>query len=274
MNEALPLIKVTDDYQKFTLLEANRDVEHNRKIIKSIRKVGLIPAPIVCNEKLEVIDGQGRLAACEELGLPVYYIQVQGLGIEHCVSMNVSQTNWTALDYIKSYAAQGNQNYCRLLRLMDRHPALGYKIIVATATNSILGVDNDTVKNGNLTIDASKIGHADKLCDWLDENFAPVKNKIKGRFEYLCFALIFSYEHSGANIKRLATVVQDNAYEFSPIATVQNALVQIERFYNRNLKNTKIYFATEYDKYLTETNAAYSKRWGRESKRRMEQNGK
>lgn len=254
-------IKSTFDYAKFIILDANRDTAHKHKIIKSIQKIGLVPAPIVCNENMQVIDGQGRLSACEELGLPVYYIIVPGLGIEHCVSMNISQTNWSIMDYVKSYAAQGNQNYCRLLRLMERHPALSYKIIVSSATNSIQGPDNDTMKGGNLRIDPSMVQNADKLCYWIDENFVHLRNKIKGRFEYLCFALIFSYEHSGANVARLTDAIKDYAYDFSPIATTKDALAQIERFYNKNLKTNKIYFVTEYDKYLTENSTIYRNRW-------------
>lgn len=266
----VPQIEVTKDYSAFSFLEANRDVGHKRKIIKSIQKIGLVPAPIICNEKMQVIDGQGRFSACEELGLPVYYIIVPGLGIDHCVSMNVGQTNWKVIDYIKSYAAQGNQNYSRLLRMMERHPSLGYKIVTAAATNAVQGTDNDTLTGGRLKIESSKINHAEKLCEWLDENFVPLKGRIGGRFEYFCFALIFSYEHSGANIKRLVEVVKSYSYEFSPIATTVDALNQIERFYNKNLKTQKIYFATEYDKYLTETNATYGARWSREARRQSE----
>lgn len=260
----IPEIHVTTDYSMFSLLDANRDVAHKRKIMDSIRKIGLVPAPIICNEKMEVIDGQGRLCACKEFDLPVYYIIVPGLGIEHCVGMNIGQTNWSILDYIKSYAAQGNQNYCRLLRLMERHPALGYKIIIASSTNTVQGGDNDTIKLGNLKIDSSQIPHADMLCGWLDDNFVSLKNKIKGRFEYLCFALIFSHEHLGVNVSRLTDTVKDYAYEFSPIATVKDALLQIERFYNKNLSKQKVYFVTEYDKYLTEYSSAstlYKNRW-------------
>lgn len=265
----IPEIHVTTDYSMFSLLDANRDVAHKRKIVNSIKKIGLIPVPIVCNEKMEVIDGQGRLCACQELGFPVYYIIVPGLGIEHCIGMNIGHTNWSMLDYIKSYAAQGNQNYSRLLRLMERHPALSYKVIIASSTNTAVGGNNETIKHGYLKIDSSRIQHADMLCGWIDENFVPLKNKINGRFECLCFALIFSHEHSGANVTRLTNTIKDYAYEFSPIATIKDALAQIERFYNKNLSKQKIYFVTEYDKYLTEYSSAstlYNNRWGSSDK--------
>lgn len=100
LSESIPKIFVTDDYSVFKLMNGNRSFDHKRAIVNSVKRVGHIPSPIICNEKMEVVDGQGRLAAFKELKLPVYYIVIQGLGIEECISMNISQSNWTTLDYI------------------------------------------------------------------------------------------------------------------------------------------------------------------------------
>ena len=100
----------TGELCKFKRLLGNRDITESRvsAIIDSIEKVGYQPVPILVNEKMEVIDGQGRLEACKRLGLPIYYIVKNGIGIDECMSMNIKMQNWTIYDFIKSRAEQGN----------------------------------------------------------------------------------------------------------------------------------------------------------------------
>ena len=113
----------TNDYSKFTKLNGNRRVDEARvlKIISSIEKVGYITSPIIVNEKMEVIDGQGRLEALKRLELPVEYIIQQGIGIEECIAMNIHQVNWKDRDYIESYANRGFESYRFLKELLDKY---------------------------------------------------------------------------------------------------------------------------------------------------------
>lgn len=66
----------TTDYEGFKRVIGNRRVMEERvtKILASIDKIGYIPIPLIVNEKMEVIDGQGRLEACKRRGLPVNFI--------------------------------------------------------------------------------------------------------------------------------------------------------------------------------------------------------
>ena len=63
----------TTDYDIFKRLEGNRaDIERRaKKVIKSIKAVGQIKAPIIVNERFEIIDGQARAEAFRRLGLPI-----------------------------------------------------------------------------------------------------------------------------------------------------------------------------------------------------------
>lgn len=99
----------------------NRDTKGVSKIVESIQAVGQVEAPIIVNEKLEVIDGQNRLEAYEQLSLPVYYIQLPGLDINTCRRLNIGQTNWGNEDYIASYAEEGNESYKRLASLLNTY---------------------------------------------------------------------------------------------------------------------------------------------------------
>lgn len=266
MNETAPQLKCSYDYSLFRQLEGNRGLTHKDKIIKSIKDVGYVPSPIICNEKMQVIDGQGRLEACKELDLPVYFIVIPGLGIEHCTRMNISMTNWSLHDFIESYAKQGNKNYINLLNLMQRHPAAGHRIVCCAANETAIGFDGDTIKLGKLKIDDTMVPVADKTLSWLDEFVFPYRGRLSGRFDHFCAALIFAYSHSSADRRRLASVVREYAYDFSPISSIKHAIEQIERFYNRNLRQNKVYLLVEYDQYLVKTNASYETRWGMNKK--------
>ena len=91
MNKKAINVMVTDEYDLFKTLEGNRRVLdlRARRIIRSIEKVGYVINPIIVNEKYEVIDGQGRLEALKRLNLPVYYIMIEGIGIEECRTLNI-----------------------------------------------------------------------------------------------------------------------------------------------------------------------------------------
>ena len=72
MDKEFGKILSTYEYDKFKKIKGNRKINFKNlgKIINSMSKKQLV-IPILVNEKFEVIDGQHRLQACIELGLPV-----------------------------------------------------------------------------------------------------------------------------------------------------------------------------------------------------------
>ena len=109
MTQNINVVTLEHDLSVFKVLDGNRSVNPGRvdKIAQSIQKVGFIQCPIVVNEKMQVIDGQGRLEACKRLGLPIPYIKIKGVGIDECLAMNINQKNWSSEDYIKSMPTEG-----------------------------------------------------------------------------------------------------------------------------------------------------------------------
>lgn len=47
----------SDDYSKFRLIDGNRPIDHAKKIIESIKEIGMLWQPILVNERFEIIDG-------------------------------------------------------------------------------------------------------------------------------------------------------------------------------------------------------------------------
>ena len=102
----------TTDYGIFNELFGNRDVNENhvKKLIKSMKEEYL-EIPIQVNEKMEVIDGQHRLAACKELGLPIYYMICKGSGLDQTQRQNAIIKTWDGNDTLTSYCKKGFSNY-------------------------------------------------------------------------------------------------------------------------------------------------------------------
>ena len=117
-NKLYTSIYVTEDYDKFKKLPANRDAKTAQRIIDSIKKVGYVLSPILVNEKFEVIDGQNRLLALKEMKLPVHYMIQPGIGIKECRALNIGQSNWTSRQFLESYAEDGSADYQRLRDLL------------------------------------------------------------------------------------------------------------------------------------------------------------
>lgn len=118
---------ITEDYDIFVTLKGNRklDSKHTKQLQKlMLEKGNLIDKfPIVVNERMEIIDGQHRLAALKELEWPVVYEIREDLNIDNVRTINSAHKNWGWLDYAKSYADLGNENYLRFLNL---HNYFGY----------------------------------------------------------------------------------------------------------------------------------------------------
>ena len=72
-----PQIRMTDQYDRFTLLDFNRDISTSnmRKLMQlTAKKFQMHKFPILVTKDFEIIDGQHRFEACRQLGCPIYYI--------------------------------------------------------------------------------------------------------------------------------------------------------------------------------------------------------
>lgn len=72
-----PVIQKTHNYDKFKLIDWNREINKPNviKLIEENRiKFQLHKFPILVTDKFKIIDGQHRFAAAQELGCPIYYI--------------------------------------------------------------------------------------------------------------------------------------------------------------------------------------------------------
>lgn len=155
-------VKITHDYSQFKILTGNRDINshHVKRLTAAFGRRHLFTI-IICNEKMEVIDGQHRLTAAEHLGLPIYYIMVHGYGLDEVQILNANARDWKKDDVLRSFADRGNKDYMDMVKFMEDHPEFGMKAVDALLTDKSMGSEGrdgnhrkNDFKDGEFKIDS------------------------------------------------------------------------------------------------------------------------
>jgi len=122
-NRCKPIAMVyeTKDYDLFSFLEYNRKTDHVNALIESFRERD-VPNAILCNEKMEIIDGQNRFLARKELGLPIFFYCIENLNIYDVAFLNSYGKNWGAKDYVDMWASLGKEEYIKIKRFCAMFP--------------------------------------------------------------------------------------------------------------------------------------------------------
>lgn len=263
MEEMDMRIHKTEDYSIFKRLDGNRTSINNRKIkvIKAIKEVGYVPAPIIVNEKLEVIDGQARVEALKDLELPVYYIIIPGIGINECIAMNINQTGWSLIDYINSYAENGNVSYMYLQQLFKAYSGMFKTKVILYAVTDTSDGSNESIKKGHFVCTPESYNRAQKILSWLTEFKQPL-SRLGGHTEYYYIALAYCYGDPEVDNDRILDKVTALQANLIPVVSTVQALEQLEDIYN-NKARQRVYIATNYKKYLDNKYAWYSQKYGK-----------
>jgi len=242
-------IYASTDYRRFGFIEGNRDIADKRVegIMESIEKVGWIMNPIVVNERLQIIDGQGRFTALKRLGLPVYYVIHEGAGVKEVIALNVRQKNWTVADYCISYAKQGLKPY---IWLVDVAETIGMSMD-ATA-NIITRHLTDSVQSKVLTLGTFTCEK--EMCDAVKNRreylhlCKEVMQKFKGYKTRLFLpCLDYCYAYRDTDKSRMWNIIETKFDLIPPLNTGYAILESVSELYNKGLKqNKRIYFDAVY----------------------------
>lgn len=237
-------IYTTKDYDKFKFLEENREVKKRRvkKIKDSILDVGYVLQPILVNENMEIIDGQGRFNACLELELPILYMVEEGKGIEECRRLNLGQENWAIWDWVNSYADGGNVDYQRF-RTFVNGSQLSLNVLLPLPFGVCIansGIRN-AIKEGKLHFSKATLDKVKWEADYL-ERFIPTTKKMKGRNGCFYGALVYAYRNLDTiQRNRLFDVVQKNSLILEMYSSIELNLKAFDTAYNKGLqKNNRI----------------------------------
>jgi hypothetical protein len=118
-------IEITEDYTLFDRIEGNRLINKGqvKRLFSSFnRNPVLVDAvPIIVNDKYQIVDGQHRLEAIKLLKKPVPYIMVPDLTLEDVQILNSATKAWSPIDFAKSFAELGNQDYITYLNFREEY---------------------------------------------------------------------------------------------------------------------------------------------------------
>jgi hypothetical protein len=115
-------VYVTSNYSIFKNLPGNREVNKNhiKKIEKSIKEDNYTAFnPIEINEFFQVLDGQHRLIACQNLNLPIYYKISPGKGLDYVQSINAVRKDWSGINILQATSLE-NETVRDILNLYNQ----------------------------------------------------------------------------------------------------------------------------------------------------------
>jgi len=228
-------IQQTEDYSSFKRIEGNRTINKAqvKKLYDSFNEHPDIASavPITVNDKMEIVDGQHRFAALKQLGLPIWFYQVDGLKLEDVQRINSSTKSWAPSDYARSFAELGNENYKIYLEFKNTyHLTHMVLLMILTSRMNNSGATTATFRKGKFVVGDLKLAH--RLAKQLDD----IK-RYYARGDTRVFALAFKriatnpqYNH-GQMIDKFV-LFKDKFLKDSPY--VEEYMRQLEKIYNHH----------------------------------------
>lgn len=148
----------SNDYDKFKILNYNRDIDQTRvdKIKKVIASDGFL-VPILVNQDWYVVDGQHRLNAVRQLGKKLSYVQydipTDKLPII-IAKLNSTAKTWKMINYLDMWYILGKEHYVWIgetVKNLDLPFTNFYKMLTSTAMKF-----SQKFKDGTLTLTQSQ----------------------------------------------------------------------------------------------------------------------
>lgn len=221
----------TTDYGMFSFIASNREINtaNMGKIVASIKYKNLMHLnPIIVDEKFRVIDGQHRLEACKQLGIPVFYVVSEGISNVDISLLNASRKNWVLQDYLNFYCTEGHETYKKLSRFMNSHqriPLVQAMKLLAPNTSQ-----NDFKVGAFYIADYS---FAETMANRLEQLSEYGKHVFSGgfikAFSAMCDTENFEYEKFEHQLKKAPR-------SFVPCVNTKQYLEMFEEIYNRDVK--------------------------------------
>lgn len=243
MDKVIAKVFETEDYSQFHKLEDNRDVLEGRlKKLMASFSIKSILNPIIVNKNMEIVDGQGRYEARKALGLPIQYIIDPDTTIEDCKLMNRYNTSWVALDFAKSYASGGNQNYVNLLRCCQL-TQIPITTALRLANRARQNHGAKTFEEGALTFtteDVEKVVKTVRAAREIKDALC-YSSKLNAVFFTAVSVMIF---YPGYDHERMIANCSNCRGDFVQAAKIDGMLKEFERIFNyRRPVGNRVYFS-------------------------------
>lgn len=239
-------VYLTTDYDQFKYVTGNRDIGNRvAKLEKSVAKIGYVPAPIIVNEKMEIIDGQARFEYCKKTGTAIAYYVIPGLTVDDCTAMNTVSTVWSIRDFINSYADRHYDSYLLMEKYLDKFPYQLKLGIWALCHKNMENVNND-IKDGTIVVTEDDYERAEEILRYW-QRFDEIK--CNRRVDFLTALGYCYFFMPDVDNEILARKILQKPRDFVAISNIMDAMQVIEDAYNFKLQN-HVYITTNYRRYL------------------------
>ena len=238
-------IFMTDDYDKFMLVDSNRLIKPAKisKLKEEIERKDLTSENEikVCvsedGKTLIVIEGQHRFATCMELDIPIYY-RFSQMEIDDISMVNSVQDKWTLYDSLHHYCIRGIHDYKVIAGFRKQ-----YQYPISTLIHILSGRNDKTMldefRRGQFKVTQS-LEFVHKLLSQIQE-FKPHNDKI---YRHRTFLKVYMdlMTHPDFSHDKMIHKVEQIPAKFIYCTKVFDYLRMVEDVYNyNNRKPIKLY---------------------------------
>ncbi len=125
----------TTEYDLFGLIPCNRPIypQHLKRLISAIESNNMLRQhPIRVRPNGMVLDGQHRLMAAQELGIPIYYyIDEDKTDLKDIALESAIRRTWSNADIMNLWVGLKYPHYLTLQGFIDKHPWMTISVAIA-----------------------------------------------------------------------------------------------------------------------------------------------
>lgn len=242
----------TTNYGMFKYIPQNRKVvsTHVANLIQSIKTKNLNKDfPIIVNERMEILDGQNRFEALQQLELPVWYKISYEMSIQDISLVNTVSKKWSNDDFLHRYSMQGKEHYLKLRHFMEWANIKSVNIAIKILKNIKFDISKSSTEQGS-GLGGSDIMNFKTGCFKYPENDSFAKKtvlQLKDLSQYTIKkdpydrSLVVAYDcirkDKSFDIDRLTSKLK--SYPIGVYRDANSLIDQFEKAYNYNVKDDK-----------------------------------
>ena len=244
----------TQEYDRFKIIDGNRELDHVEKVKKSIEKVGYLYCPILCNENWEIVEGQHRFTACKELGLPIMYVMQEGLNITQVQALNTCAKQWNTKNHIHAYStgALETPDYKYIEILVKKYSNLNALIIIAATSEYGLRASKAMkVVDGELKCTAEDYQRGDKVLAYLQRVKGVLYKKPVSLQRAFVYVFSLAIRRNALDPEYMVEKMLKHGAEMKFSSKISENIYELERLYNlRTREERRRYFSNWYKEEL------------------------
>jgi hypothetical protein len=236
--ESAKKIYWTTVYGNFKFLKGNREINEAKvkKIVADIQSGidFLSSAPIIVNEKMEIIDGQHRYAVAMSMKKPIHYIIHDSADLNVVPAINSKSSKWRTVDFLNSYVDLKKPAYLKLQDFLNNNLRVSLPVAIKLL--------HDGHMKGENTIEAFRDGlfvykHeplAVDLFSMLSDLEPYTINPFSSRFINVMLSLRNNgkYDH-----KTMLEKLEQSGYKIENIDSPKAIVSNMEQIYNFRMKS-------------------------------------